>query len=76
MLRLSAILFIFSTLLACNSRERAAKIIRKKAQEQARMLVSPAQVCIETELKKMECVIAMPSLSESIAEKTELISSW
>ncbi len=67
---------IFVGLFACSSPERAAKLIRKKATQKVAQLCLPNQVNTEVCLSDLEQLITPPSLSETISDKTEIISTW
>ncbi|OYW80974.1 MAG: hypothetical protein B7Z27_02850 [Sphingobacteriia bacterium 32-37-4] len=63
-------------LFACNSPERAAKIIRKKATQKVTQLCLPNQINSEACLSELEQFLSPPSFSTSISDKTEIISTW
>ncbi len=57
---------------ACNTSEKAAKMIQKKASQ----FCMSQKIGIDKELHQLECIISTQTISESITEKTELMSSW
>ncbi|HLD52382.1 MAG TPA: hypothetical protein VJA82_03695 [Sediminibacterium sp.] len=63
-------------LFACSSPERAAKIIGKKATQKVTQLCLPSQLDSEACLSELEQFLRPPSFSESISDKTEIISTW
>jgi hypothetical protein len=63
-------------LFACNSPERAAKIIGKKATQKVTQLCLPNQINSEACIVELEQFLSPPSFSESISDKTEIISTW
>ncbi len=63
-------------LFACNSPERAAKIIGKKATQKVTQLCLPNQMNAEACLPDFDQLMSPPSFSESISDKTEIISTW
>jgi hypothetical protein len=63
-------------LFACNSPERAAKIIGKKATQKVTQLCLPNQINSEACLSELDQLISPPSFSTSISDKTEIISTW
>ncbi|TAG11951.1 MAG: hypothetical protein EAZ13_01145 [Sphingobacteriia bacterium] len=75
-LRILMVVFFAFNISACDTPEKAAKILRKKVQEKATQICFSQKINVDQELEKLECIIAAPSISESISEKTELISSW
>lgn len=76
--RLSPILMasIIIGLFACSSPERAAKLIGKKATQKVTQFCLPNQVNNDVCLTDLEQLITPPSLSETLTDKTEIISSW
>jgi hypothetical protein len=63
-------------LFACTSPERAAKLIGKKATQKVTQLCLPNQINSEVCLSELEQFLSPPSFSESISDKTEIISTW
>ncbi len=74
----SAILFFVlgSTCFSCNVPGDAAKIISKKAREQAQKYSLHRTPEMETSVPDLDCLLYTPSISEIFLEKTELISTW
>jgi hypothetical protein len=74
----SALLFFIlgSTCISCNVPGDAAKIISKKAREQARKYTLHKAPEIEAAVPDLDCLLYTPSISEILLEKTELISTW
>ncbi len=70
------VLFFTMLISACNTPENAAKIIQKKVQQRTSRLCISTSIRVSQKLNKLECFMGSPSISESIYEKTELISSW
>lgn len=67
---------IFVGLFACSSPERAAKLLGKRATQKVAQLCLPNSVNSEVCLPDLEQLINQPSLSESLSDKTEIISTW
>lgn len=63
-------------LFACSSPERAAQLIGKKATQKVTQFCLPNQVNNDVCLPDLEQLITPPSLSETLTDKTEIISSW
>lgn len=63
-------------LFACSSPERAAKMIGKKATQKVTQLCLPNQIDSEACISELEQFLRTPSFSESISDKTEIISTW
>lgn len=63
-------------LFACHSPERTAKMIGKKATQKVTQLCLPNQVTAETCFPELEQFITPPTFSESVADKTEIMSTW
>lgn len=74
----TAILFLVlgSTCISCNIPGDAAKIISKKAREQARKYSLHKAPEIESAVPDLDCLLYTPSISDILLEKTELISTW
>jgi len=64
------------TFISCNVPGDAAKIISKKAREQARKYTLHKAPEIEAAVPDLDCLLYTPSISEILLEKTELISTW
>jgi len=76
MLRPAITLGLVFGLFACNSPERAAKMIGKKATQKVSQLCLPNQISSDACLPDFEQLLSPPSFSESISDKTEIISTW
>ena len=63
-------------LFACNSPEQAAKIIGKKATRKVSQLCLQQNMNPEDQFSNFEAFSTTPSFSESISDKTEIISTW
>lgn len=61
---------------ACNSPERTAKMIGKKATQKVTQLCLANQIDSEACLPDFEQLMSPPSFSESVSDKTEIISTW
>ncbi|HJV18681.1 MAG TPA: hypothetical protein VJ552_02275 [Sediminibacterium sp.] len=74
----SAILFFMLgiTFISCNVPGDAAKIISKKAREQARKYSLHKAPEMGTSVPDLDCLLYTPSISEIMFERTELISTW
>lgn len=67
--------FLFG-LFACNSPEQAAKIIGKKATQKVSQLCLQQNINAEDQFSSFESFSTIPSFSESLSDKTEIISTW
>ncbi len=63
-------------LFACHSPERTAKLIGKKATQKVTQLCLQNQVTTEACFSEFEQLMTPPSFSESVSDKTEIISTW
>ena len=61
---------------ACNSPEKAVKIIGKKAKQKVGQLCAGSNLNPKDCLPGMEDVFGSPSLSNQFSDKTEIISTW
>jgi hypothetical protein len=66
----------YENLFACNSPEQAAKIIGKKATQKVSQLCLQQNINAEDQFSAFESFSTTPSFSESISDKTEIISTW
>lgn len=74
----SAVMFFMLGIIyiSCNVPEDAAKMISKKAREQARKYSLHKAPEIGATVPNLDCLLYTPSISEIMFEKTELISTW
>jgi hypothetical protein len=63
-------------LFACNSPEQAAKLIGKKATQKVSQLCLQQNINAEDQFSTFESFSTTPSFSESLSDKTEIISTW
>ena len=76
-IRLAAsILIISATLISCNAHQKAAKLIGNSVKEQMGKYVHNEEICIQPQINQLEQLIPSPTVSDIIAEKTELIATY
>ena len=63
-------------LFACNSPEQAAKLIGKKATQKVSQLCLQQTMNAEDQFSTFESFSTTQSFSESLSDKTEIISTW
>jgi len=70
------LILLCAGLISCNSPEKAAMIISKKAKQQAAKLNFSKEICLENPIEQLENVIYTPTFSAFFVEKNELIATW
>lgn len=70
------VILFSAALVSCNSSEKAALLIGKKAKAQAAKLNFSKEICLENTIEELETMNYTPTISEIFIEKTELIPTW
>ncbi len=70
------IILFSASIVSCNSSEKAALLIGKKAKAQAAKLNFSKEICLKNTIEELETINYTPTISEIFTEKTELIPSW
>jgi hypothetical protein len=74
---LAAALLLFAvTFSSCNAHQKAAKMIGKTVKEQMAKFVQNEEIVIPHEINQLEHLLPSPSVSDIMAEKTELIATY